>query len=330
MATGVRPCRASWALAVAVGLVVTACGSTATITSPAGTGPPAGVITPGPNATPVPSGASAAPSGSVATAPAGHQPRRAGYEAPPPERGRPVALDELSFPELTPVRERVLHALIATSARHDALRRLLVGPFLADEVERTTRLLEQPARSVLEVYSEPLHDGLDAATLSARADVPAADAVCGASPKDRKVRQHRGVTVFDPDRLGSVERRLQLWRESAGIDERLDQPHPGTCGRPPDADLFSRFDSNAPARWIGLRSTSSFYDRACPTFPRICARASERTCVMPSPRPLSAFISLREGPSSAATSTASRFNERYISRSPVRVATKLRWTYARR
>ena len=75
---------------------------------------------------------------------------------------------------------------------------------------------------------------------------------CGASPQDRQLRQDRGVTVFDRDRLGSVERLLQLWRGRAGIDERLDQPHPGIGGRPPDAHPFGRFDRDSPACWISL------------------------------------------------------------------------------
>ena len=85
---------------------------------------------------------------------------------PPLDHGRPVAMDELSFPALAATRERVAEALVATSAGPDAFARLGVRPTLAAQVARNTHLFELPASPVLDVYAGPLHQGLDAASLS--------------------------------------------------------------------------------------------------------------------------------------------------------------------
>jgi hypothetical protein len=85
---------------------------------------------------------------------------------PSPDRGRPVVLERLSFPQLTRMRRRVVDALVATSSGPDAFERLLLGPSKAADIARNNRILELPARPVLELYSGPLHVGLDAAGLS--------------------------------------------------------------------------------------------------------------------------------------------------------------------
>lgn len=87
-------------------------------------------------------------------------------KATPARRGRPVDLDALAFPELTPTRRRVLDALVATSGLPDAPARLMAGARVADEVARNTRLASLPARPALEVYTGVLYEALGAATLS--------------------------------------------------------------------------------------------------------------------------------------------------------------------
>lgn len=137
----------------------------------------------------------------------------------PPRRGAPVDLAALSFPELTGTRSRVLEALVATSARPDALRRLLVGPSLAGEVERNTRLATLPARPALEVYSGVLYEALDAATMSPAAKRRAAtrllvvSALWGAVRPGDRVPAYRLNICADLVGLGALE---PTWRAVLG------------------------------------------------------------------------------------------------------------------
>ena len=84
----------------------------------------------------------------------------------PPGQGQPVDLEALSFPELTAVRNQVLDAMIATSTLADATRRLQVGPSVAGQVAQNAFVRELPVVPVLEVYTGPLHTGLNAGSWS--------------------------------------------------------------------------------------------------------------------------------------------------------------------
>jgi cytoplasmic iron level regulating protein YaaA (DUF328/UPF0246 family) len=87
-------------------------------------------------------------------------------KALPARRGRAVDLGALSFPELGPVREKVLDALVEASRRPDALALLGAGASLADEVARNARLRELPAAPAHVVYSGVLYEALGWPTLS--------------------------------------------------------------------------------------------------------------------------------------------------------------------
>lgn len=84
-----------------------------------------------------------------------------------PAAGAPADPDTLSFPELGAARGEVLAHLERASTRADALEVLGVGERLRPEVERNTRLAQEPAAPALEVYTGVLYDALDPAGLTA-------------------------------------------------------------------------------------------------------------------------------------------------------------------
>ena len=87
----------------------------------------------------------------------------------PSEDGAPVDLETLSFPVLTPLRRRIVDSVMATSAQPDAFARLHARLSMAPEVIRNTWLSEVPAMPAFDVYTGPLHEGLDVGGLSGAA-----------------------------------------------------------------------------------------------------------------------------------------------------------------
>lgn len=134
---------------------------------------------------------------------------------PPPEGGSPLEVNRLSFASLTPMRERVMDALVATSQRPDALRRLLVRPSLAGEVARNEYLRDLPTRPAVETYAGPLYEGLDPGSWSSYAEKRAArqvvivSALWGAlRPLDRIPPYRLNVCA----RLVGMDRLEPAWR----------------------------------------------------------------------------------------------------------------------
>ncbi|MFB9376278.1 YaaA family protein [Kineococcus gynurae] len=105
-----------------------------------------------------------------------------------PARGASLRPETLTHPDLTPAREKVLDALVAASARPDALDVLGAGPSLAGTVAANTSLRERPTALAARIYTGVLHDALGLADLPAAAArrVRVVSALWGlVSPRDR-------------------------------------------------------------------------------------------------------------------------------------------------
>ncbi len=82
-----------------------------------------------------------------------------------PTRGRPLDLDALSFPDLSPAREQVLDALVDLAHRDDAAQVLGLGGTQGDLVELDRRLRTTATARADRIYTGVLYDALDLTSL---------------------------------------------------------------------------------------------------------------------------------------------------------------------
>jgi uncharacterized protein len=169
---------------------------------------------------------------------------------PPPESGSPLDLERLSFPSLTPMRERVMDALLETSRRPDALRRLRVKPSLAAEVERNEHLRDLPTRQAVATYAGPLYEGLDPRAWSSDARARTACQMVIVSALWGAIRPADHIPTYRLSihaRLAGMDRLDHAWRtllspiladaaERRGPILDLRSPVYQAIGRPPGLD----------------------------------------------------------------------------------------------
>ena len=88
-----------------------------------------------------------------------------------PRRGKPLALADLGFADLTEARERVLTALkdLCAGDNEHAARTLGLGPTQADDVRRNARLLETPTARADAIYTGVLYENLGLHSLDSAA-----------------------------------------------------------------------------------------------------------------------------------------------------------------
>ncbi|SFK03600.1 YaaA family protein [Cellulomonas sp. KH9] len=142
-------------------------------------------------------------------------------KTPAPPTAPPLDLDALSHGGLTPVREKVLDALVAVSGRPDACDVLGVSAGLADEVARNVGLRGAPAARASRVYTGVLYGaaGLDALTPAARAravgSVRVVSALWGLLTVDDVVPAYRLSMGTDLPGIGPL---AAAWRGPLGVE----------------------------------------------------------------------------------------------------------------
>lgn len=82
--------------------------------------------------------------------------------------GKPLSLESLALPSLSPQRESVVHALLALSQDPVEARRVLkLSDRQLGDIAQNAALLESPTMAAIDRYTGVLYDALDAASLGA-------------------------------------------------------------------------------------------------------------------------------------------------------------------
>lgn len=176
-------------------------------------------------------------------------------KTPAPPAAPPLDLAALSHPGLTPVREKVLDALVAVSARPDACDVLGVSRGLADEVARNVVLRSAPAARASRVYTGVLYGaaGLDTLTPAARtravASVRVVSALWGVLTVDDVVPAYRLSMGTDLPGIGPL---AAAWRGPLGVElsQRAEDELVVDCR---SAAYRAAWTPPAGARWVDVR-----------------------------------------------------------------------------
>jgi cytoplasmic iron level regulating protein YaaA (DUF328/UPF0246 family) len=142
-----------------------------------------------------------------------------------PASGPALDLADLSAPELGPMREKVLDALIQVSAQPEAVTTLGVGASIAGEVARNVDLRSAPTARADRVYSGVLFAaaGLSRLTPAARARaeecVRIFSGLWGVTSPDDRIPAYRLSMATDLPGIGPL---ASVWRDelAAALDER--------------------------------------------------------------------------------------------------------------
>ncbi|MDY6052177.1 MAG: peroxide stress protein YaaA [Rothia sp. (in: high G+C Gram-positive bacteria)] len=137
----------------------------------------------------------------------------------PATSGPGVELGELVAPALTEAREAVADELVRVSGLPDAAKLLKVGPSLVVEVERNTRLWEEPAAAASEIYSGVLFEAFGYSSLGAQACERADRAVLVFSAVWGLVRLTDRIPAYRLSmgtRLGEIGDLAKFWRGELG------------------------------------------------------------------------------------------------------------------